>query len=128
MLGAFRSTLLTISIAVVVFGHPCGLYVLLDRLLSLIPIRTICCSLIFLLFLFARRIHIQFQNSQSEVEDQKGSDNIIYGLGHGRLNIALPPPTMWMNMGYWEVRLSLNQPLLQKSREYCVQTSICDSC
>jgi hypothetical protein len=31
--------------------------------------------------------------------------NTVYGLEHGKLNVQLPPPTMWMNMGYWEVRL-----------------------
>ncbi|KXJ88614.1 hypothetical protein Micbo1qcDRAFT_151082 [Microdochium bolleyi] len=25
----------------------------------------------------------------------------IYGLEHGKLNLALPPPSMWMNMGFW---------------------------
>ena len=28
----------------------------------------------------------------------------IYGLHHAKLNIDIPPKTMWMNMGYWEVR------------------------
>ena len=27
----------------------------------------------------------------------------IYGLHHAILNIDVPPKTMWMNMGYWEV-------------------------
>ena len=27
----------------------------------------------------------------------------IYGLHHSILNIDVPPKTMWMNMGYWEV-------------------------
>ncbi len=27
----------------------------------------------------------------------------IYGLRHAMLNIDVPPKTMWMNMGYWEV-------------------------
>ncbi|KAF2493290.1 hypothetical protein BU16DRAFT_563455 [Lophium mytilinum] len=26
----------------------------------------------------------------------------VYGLEHGRLNIDLPPKSMWMNMGYWK--------------------------
>ncbi|KAJ2903646.1 hypothetical protein MKZ38_009589 [Zalerion maritima] len=26
----------------------------------------------------------------------------IYSLAHARLNIKMPPETMWMNMGYWE--------------------------
>src|ERR1700761_372739 len=34
-----------------------------------------------------------------------GLRKTVYGLDHGRLNVQLPPPTMWMNMGYWEVRL-----------------------
>jgi len=37
--------------------------------------------------------------------ESDGADNAIYNLDHGRLNIELPPKTMWMNMGYWEVRL-----------------------
>ena len=32
----------------------------------------------------------------------------IYGLDHGRLNITLPPQTMWMNMGYWKVCNSIS--------------------
>lgn len=27
----------------------------------------------------------------------------IYGLHHAILNIDVPPKTMWMNLGYWEV-------------------------
>lgn len=27
----------------------------------------------------------------------------IYGLDHAVLNVRLPPQSMWMNMGYWEV-------------------------
>lgn len=27
----------------------------------------------------------------------------IYRLHHAKLNIDVPPKTMWMNMGYWEV-------------------------
>lgn len=27
----------------------------------------------------------------------------VYGLDHAVLNIQLPPQSMWMNMGYWEV-------------------------
>ncbi|KAL3491465.1 hypothetical protein BJX62DRAFT_124690 [Aspergillus germanicus] len=26
----------------------------------------------------------------------------FYGLDHALLNITLPPPSMWMNLGYWE--------------------------
>ena len=36
----------------------------------------------------------------------RGDDPInskIYGLHHAILNIDVPPQTMWMNMGYWEV-------------------------
>lgn len=25
----------------------------------------------------------------------------IYGLGHWKLNIRTPLPSMWMNVGYW---------------------------
>jgi hypothetical protein len=27
----------------------------------------------------------------------------LYNFDHARLNVTLPPPTMWMNMGYWRV-------------------------
>jgi hypothetical protein len=27
----------------------------------------------------------------------------VYGLDHAVLNVQLPPPTMWMNMGFWKV-------------------------
>ncbi|KAL4940405.1 hypothetical protein BDV06DRAFT_20392 [Aspergillus oleicola] len=27
---------------------------------------------------------------------------VYYGLDHALLNIPLPPPSMWMNLGYWE--------------------------
>ncbi|RFU24966.1 hypothetical protein B7463_g11372, partial [Scytalidium lignicola] len=30
------------------------------------------------------------------------SQNSVYNLDQARLNIELPPPTMWMNMGYWK--------------------------
>jgi hypothetical protein len=30
----------------------------------------------------------------------------LYRLDHGILNISVPPKSMWMNMGYWEVRLA----------------------
>lgn len=30
----------------------------------------------------------------------------MYGLDHAVLNMQLPPPTMWMNLGYWEVSLA----------------------
>lgn len=26
----------------------------------------------------------------------------VYSLDHGQLNVQMPPPTMWMNMGYWK--------------------------
>lgn len=31
----------------------------------------------------------------------------VYGLDHAVLNVQLPPQSMWMNMGYWEVSFSL---------------------
>ncbi len=35
---------------------------------------------------------------------QRGQEaNKIYALHHGVLNIELPPKSMWMNMGYWNV-------------------------
>lgn len=35
----------------------------------------------------------------------------LYTLDHAVLNIQLPPRTMWMNMGYWEVGPFLPAPL-----------------
>jgi hypothetical protein len=102
MLETPWSALFTVVVVVVVaLGRPYGLYMFLERILSLIASRAIFFCLGFLLFPFARRI--QFRNAQSDAGDRKGTDHTIYGLDHGRLNIALPPPTMWMNMGYWEV-------------------------
>ena len=31
-------------------------------------------------------------------------DHDLYGLDHGILNVGVPPASMWMNMGFWEVR------------------------
>lgn len=31
--------------------------------------------------------------------------NNLYGLDHAVLNVRLPPQSMWMNMGYWEVSI-----------------------
>jgi hypothetical protein len=28
------------------------------------------------------------------------NESVVYGLGHGRLHLKIPPP-MWMNMDYW---------------------------
>jgi hypothetical protein len=33
----------------------------------------------------------------------------MYGLDHAVLNIRLPPQSMWMNMGYWEVSIAHNK-------------------
>lgn len=30
-------------------------------------------------------------------------DDELYGLDHAVLNVEVPPKSMWMNMGYWEV-------------------------
>lgn len=27
----------------------------------------------------------------------------VYGLGHWKLNVRAPFPSMWMNLGYWQV-------------------------
>ena len=107
MLETAWSALLTVVVVVIVLGGPNALYMFLDGGLGFVASRAICFCLGFLLFPFARRI--QFRNTRSDAGDLKGTDHTIYGLDHGRLNIALPPPTMWMNMGYWEVRLSSNQ-------------------
>jgi hypothetical protein len=34
---------------------------------------------------------------------KKALESRMYGLDHAVLNVQLPPETMWMNMGYWEV-------------------------
>jgi hypothetical protein len=31
-------------------------------------------------------------------------DHDLYNLDHGILNVEVPPASMWMNMGFWEVR------------------------
>ncbi len=31
-------------------------------------------------------------------------DHGLYRLDHGILNVEMPPTSMWMNMGFWEVR------------------------
>ena len=41
---------------------------------------------------------------------RKAPSKKVYALHHGLLNMRLPPETMWMNMGHWEVR-SLLFPL-----------------
>lgn len=33
----------------------------------------------------------------------RGKDDNLYGLEHAILNLDIPPRSMWMNMGYWEV-------------------------
>lgn len=30
----------------------------------------------------------------------------LYGLDHVLLDVKIPPPSMWINMGYWKVRQS----------------------
>jgi hypothetical protein len=35
-------------------------------------------------------------------------EKTLYGSDHGKLNITLPAPTMWMNMGFWKVGDSLD--------------------
>jgi hypothetical protein len=30
-------------------------------------------------------------------------DKDLYGLDHAILNVTVPPKSMWMNMGYWQV-------------------------
>jgi hypothetical protein len=31
-------------------------------------------------------------------------DHDLYRLDHGILNVEVPPASMWMNIGFWEVR------------------------
>jgi hypothetical protein len=42
-----------------------------------------------------------------------GARNDVYGLDHAVLNVQLPPQTMWMNMGYWEVGFSYGKIFTQ---------------
>ncbi|KAF2179264.1 hypothetical protein K469DRAFT_596526 [Zopfia rhizophila CBS 207.26] len=44
---------------------------------------------------------MQQRNSSHTSGNRAGGESSIYGLDHGRLNLSLPP-SMWMNMGYWE--------------------------
>ena len=49
--------------------------------------------------------YLWVRNTKTKAKDtQGGTDSDIYGLEHATLNIEFPPKTMWMNMGYWEVR------------------------
>jgi hypothetical protein len=34
-----------------------------------------------------------------------GGHEDIYALDHAIINVAVPPEHMWMNMGYWKVRM-----------------------
>ncbi|RMZ81205.1 hypothetical protein DV737_g2701, partial [Chaetothyriales sp. CBS 132003] len=97
--------LLTVAAAaVVVLGLPSGLSKLLELLSNF---RATQAGWFFLGVLFYPLVNtIQSLDTQSKTDDErKDTDGSIYGLHHGRLNIALPPPTMWMNMGYWKVAL-----------------------
>lgn len=40
----------------------------------------------------------------TSVFSSEGSGGDLYGLDHGILNLQVPPVSMWMNMGFWEVR------------------------
>jgi hypothetical protein len=42
----------------------------------------------------------QTRNTNDQKHNVRGH---VYSLSHARLNVGLPPPTMWMNMGYWTV-------------------------
>jgi hypothetical protein len=37
-------------------------------------------------------------------QSQGEGDHDLYRLDHGILNVEVPPASMWMNMGFWEVR------------------------
>ena len=37
------------------------------------------------------------------VENEQKQRGPLYRLDHGKLNIPVPPPSMWMNMGFWKV-------------------------
>jgi len=42
---------------------------------------------------------------QTPFSSRSESDHRLYGIDHGRLNLELPPPSLWMNMGYWKVSI-----------------------
>lgn len=37
----------------------------------------------------------------------KRAKKSLYRFDHSRLNITLPPESLWMNMGFWKVRCDL---------------------
>lgn len=50
----------------------------------------------------------------------------VYGLDHAVLNVQLPPQSMWMNMGYWEVSLSFENIELCQSQKSILTPSVHD--
>lgn len=61
------------------------------------------CLILGVALVFFTRYAAKSISRNGDTDELDGTDSAIYGLDHGRLNMALPPPTMWMNMGYWEV-------------------------
>ncbi|KAK8121588.1 hypothetical protein PG984_010258 [Apiospora sp. TS-2023a] len=48
--------------------------------------------------------NIRFTRQTAATEDGWGfgkRNDRLYGLEHGKLNLELPPKSMWMNMGFW---------------------------
>lgn len=39
----------------------------------------------------------------------------VYGLGHWKLNVKAPFPSMWMNLGYWQVLLYYRYTSIEKT-------------
>lgn len=40
----------------------------------------------------------------------------LYGLEHGRLNMAARPTTMWMNIGFWFVQETFPREAMTRAR------------
>ncbi|KAL3459271.1 hypothetical protein BJX64DRAFT_206308 [Aspergillus heterothallicus] len=45
---------------------------------------------------------LRWLSSLLRTEQQPRKTESFYGLDHAILNVPFPPPSMWMNMGYWE--------------------------
>lgn len=96
------SALLAAVLVVLAVGRPCILHIFLEKWWSPIGSHAICFASGLLLLPFAKRVRLR--NVRPGADARGTDDSAVYGLDHGRLNVALPPSTMWMNMGYWKVR------------------------
>ncbi|RMZ84440.1 hypothetical protein DV738_g833, partial [Chaetothyriales sp. CBS 135597] len=88
---------LAVVAAVAVLSLPSALSQILDLLLNLRPAQA---GSWFVLGALFWPLVKSIQSARTRSHEGDGS---IYGLDHARLNLAVPPPTMWMNMGYWEM-------------------------